>query len=541
MAALPIGFVAGEVATWVRNIPSWDEFDTALDLLITLDSGASGGETVARLLAVQNEHRMLVSRLLFAVGYWLFGGIDFAVVALIGNLFLAATFALLVGWAAAPLPRLRLAAILGLVVCQLQHHESFFWGGSSIDHFLVVLLAVAALGALSAPGRMRLTLAVGAAVLATFTLAHGLVVWPVGAALLWLTDRRRAAAIWSAAAAVTGALFFLGFQFNPGHRLPGPAEWLQVGRYWLALAGSSPALDHAPLAPWLGALFVAAAAAVLRRGATGRETFAAAALVWCVGAMAMIAWGRALLSEPGTPVTSRYIILSSLAWALLLWLVLERALARSRTAPRWPVPVFAGLVLFNLAANGAHSAAGRVYAQRVEQALAAFHRHGTLAAAVAPLYPDSDRADALLRAAVARHLVALPPPAALTLATPTPIAVTDAVELADASYFIEDAAVGTDEVRVRGWAYRADETTRLGDISVIFRTPEGLLAFDAIPQLRPDVAAVEARWDALHAGFELRIPRDRLPVGELGVGVGFELDDSPEYMMTASAVTVPPP
>ena len=49
----------------------------------------------------------------------------------------------------------------------------------------------------------------------------------------------------------------------------------------------------------------------------------------------MIAWGRALVSDVWAPITSRYVILSSLAWALFGWVLVERAHARWGRASFW--------------------------------------------------------------------------------------------------------------------------------------------------------------------------------------------------------------
>ena len=540
LATLPIAFVAMEVATWVRNIPNWDEFDTVLDFLLALDSGARGQEIAGRLLAVQNEHRMLASRLLFATSYWISGGINFIALAVIGNLFLLGIFARFVGGRSETAPRLRLAAIFSLTVFQLQHHESLFWAGASIDHFFVILAVVVALGALTSASRWSLAVGCTAAFLATFSLAHGLLVWPIGMVLLWSGGRRRECLLWLAAAAASAALFFLDFQINPGHRTPGLAELPAIVGYWLTLAGSSPALGNVPLAPWLGALLVAATAALLalRRGEQARERLARATLVWCLGAMAMIAWGRALLANDYTPITSRYVIQSSIAWALLAWLLVERALAQRTREPWWFGAVLAGLVGFNLAANAAHHGAGRAFAQDAEKAVRAYHRDGTFGRAETPLYPDPARADAVIREVEERNIFRLPEPDSLQLCDLREVALDNPHEIADAAYFLDDVEPGPGEVHVRGWAFRPDHTSRLGEIAVVFRSADAIFAFEATSQLRPDVAEAHERRDAIYAGFQLHLPHEKLPAGEYGVGICFTSGRVTEYIMTARVVVI---
>ena len=540
LAACPVLFIAMQVAMWTRNIPNWDEFDTAIDLLIALDLRPSLPEIGDRLFALQNEHRTAVSRLIFAVSYWISGGIDFVALAVLGNLFLAGVFWLLLARVDAGPARLRLAAIFSLAVFQLQHHESLYWAGSSIDHFLVVLASIAALAALTSRSGWSLPAACLLGFVATFSLAHGLLVWPLGVMLLWMQKRPRAIPPWAAAAAGSIALFASGFSVNPGHPIPGYADLPRVIVYWLTLVGSSPALDHVELAPWLGGVVVLAMVALAVRGFRSGERLPLTAAAWCLGAMALIAGGRALLATEWAPITSRYVILSSISCALVLWIFVERLLARQARAGQWCLGgVLVLLVAFNLAANQAHEDAGRVFAQHGEKAVEAFHRHGTFASGETQLYPDPERADLLIRLAQERGIYRLPRLEALELADPEPVVLTESEEIGDGCYFIEEVKEDATELRVRGWAFRPDHTTRAGDISVVFRNEETAIAFEATPQVRPDVAAAFERADATHSGFELRLPRHQLPPGVFGIGVCFDLDDAPEYMMTANTIVIP--
>lgn len=539
LVVLPVGHVAMEVATWVRNIPNWDEFDTVLAWLIALDDGVVRGAVAKELFAVQNEHRTAVSRLLVAAIFGLTGGINFQLLAVLGNLFLAGVFAVLLAAVAEREARWRLAAVFAPVVCQLQHHESWFWAGSSIDHFFVVLAVAGALVALGSARRGAFGVGVAAAALATFSLAHGLLVWPLGAAWLAAERRWRELRLWLGIGVVTVAVFFAGFRLNPGHRLPQVGDLPAIVVYWLTLIGSSPALDDMAVAPWLGAGFLAAAGWAARRGVRPSERLAGAMVLWCLGAMAMIAWGRALLAGEWVPVASRYVILSSIAWALLIWIGVERAWARwegRRRREWWLAPLWGGLIVFNLTANEAHEAAGRVFAQRMEEAVRTFQRQGTFARAATPLYPDPQRADEVIRAAAARGIYRLPDVGAPVVAAPWSLESEDAHEIGDAVYFIEECAVGPENMRVRGWAFRRDHTMRLGCLAVAFRGRDGVFAFAAKPVLRPDVAKIFKRSDAVYAGFELTMPKSRLPRGELDVGMVFSPDDSPEYMMTAGKI-----
>ena len=259
-----------------------------------------------------------------------------------------------------------------------------------------------------------------------------------------------------------------------------------------------------------------------------------------MGALALIAWGRGLLASDYAPVTSRYVILSSVTCALLVWLLVERLFARSSRAGAWSlVGVLAVLVAFNVTANRAYDSAGRIFAQHGEKAVEAYHRYGTFAQGATQLYPDPERADALIRAARERGIYRLPKLESLRLTDPEPVVLNSPEEISDGCYFIEEVRQDGPELRVRGWAFRPDHTIRAGDVGVVFRSGDTAIAFEATPQVRPDVAEAFERADATHSGFELRLPRSQLPPGVFGIGVCFDLDDSPEYMMTANTIVIP--
>src|SRR5690349_9326192 len=88
LALVPVAFIALSVLSATRNVVYWDEFDTVLDLLLTLDAGVDFRGFLERIFAINNEHRMITSRLLFAASWWMTGTVDFRVIGAIGNLFL---------------------------------------------------------------------------------------------------------------------------------------------------------------------------------------------------------------------------------------------------------------------------------------------------------------------------------------------------------------------------------------------------------------------------------------------------------------------
>ena len=263
LAAAPVAFIASQVLLTSRNVPFWDDYDSVLGFLLHLDSGATWGDFFQRLFRFDSGHRTVTSRLLFVGSYWLTGGVNFHFINAVGNLTLVGLCALLIARTAGTAERVRMGVVLALGLFHLQHYEPFLWGGASIDHFQILLLAGGSLAALTMQSRNAVAAATLLAVLATFTLAHGCVVWPVGAFVLAHQRRWRVLGFWGGFAAAALAVFLHGFTLNPAHvsgdfSAAGLARLMQ---FWLALLGGPLALgdrvhdrdpDPAPCAQFLG-------------------------------------------------------------------------------------------------------------------------------------------------------------------------------------------------------------------------------------------------------------------------------------------------
>ncbi|MFZ9683739.1 MAG: hypothetical protein ACO3DQ_11175, partial [Cephaloticoccus sp.] len=459
LAAAPVVYIATIVVAASRNIVFWDEFDTALDLILHLDAGAGWEEVLDRLFAVNNEHRTVTSRLMFAASYWLTGTVNFHVIGAIGNLFHVGTCAILVlgmaGWAR----RLRLAVVLAFLMFQLEHFESLLWSGSSIDHFQVVTLVVGALAALNRGSRRGVMLAILLGLLATFTLAHGCLVWPVGAWLLWQQNRRRQLAGWVGSGAMVLAVFLYGFEFNPGHQItdPGARNLIDVPVYWLALLGGPLTLGDAGFGPVAGIVLLAGLAVVAAGGAFTREPLAMFSALFALGALALVAFGRAELA--GETINSRYLVLGALAWAMLIFMLVEFA-----TPPEKPFRILPwlapALVVFNVAANRAYAPLAEGYIEVRERAATAFMQHRRDGRGLARLHPREGHADALLARAAERGVYRLP---AISHAASFPHAVASERIIVH----FDQLVVNEHAFAAGGWAMIPGIESQRGDVYVV--------------------------------------------------------------------------
>ena len=526
LALIPVAYVAATIVPASRNIAFWDEIDTAIDLLIRLDAGAGWREVLERLFAVNNEHRMVTSRLMFAASYWLTGTVNFHVIAAIGNLCLVGTCAILVvaqrDWPS----RVRMGVVLAFLMFQLEHFENLLWSGASIDHFQVVTLAVGAIAALAWGTPRGVALGAVLALAATFTLAHGVVVWPVGALLLWQQRRRAHLLAWLGCAGAAALLFLWGFVFNPANRIaePGLAAVARVVRYWLSLLGAPLTLGQAAWAPWPGAALLIGLAWMATRGAVRRQPLAFFAAIYAVAALALVAYGRSAIAGP--EINSRYMVLSALAWAMLLGLALQRY-SHPRRPLRWLTVATPALAALAVCAHLHFAPQVETFVAVRDRAASRFAQYGEDGRDIVRLHPRERHADILLRIAQERGLYSLPRVSRrveFTAAQPNPKIMSHVDEL-----LVNDRAI-----TAGGWAMRHGEISRRGEVYLVLKSPQSTLFFSAITLPRDDVANAHRQPGWRLAGFRAVVPRDRLPAEDFEVGVLIKDGYRSEFAMTSN-------
>lgn len=525
LALAPAVYVGMRVAEASRDIAYWDEFDTALNFMLQLDQGIGVRDFFGRLFAISNEHRMVTSRLMFASSYWLTGTVDFSVISWIGNLSLFALCGLLVWTAGTAGRRVRMALVLAMLMFQLEHYENFLWSGSSIDHFQVVLLAGLAVVGVAHGTQRGLLLGALAAALATFTLAHGIVVWGIGALMLAQARRFKPLGIWGAVGALVAIGFLAGFHLNTAQRFadPSAAGALEVAHFWLALLGAVPALGHETAAPWLGSALVLALGLAGWRGSLRRETIAFPFACYAVAALALIALGRA--TEADGAMHSRYYVLSALAWALTIFMWMER-----HTHPRRPYSLLWGcvptLVVFNVLANRTFSPMADSWLECRDRAAVQFKQHGVDGRGPFSLYPAPARSTQLLEEAERRGLYRMAPICDLV---EFPKAATPSARIA---YYVEEVAVNGHSAAVVGWAAIPGLRSERGQLHVVLRSAHETHLYTAVTVTRPDVADALKQPESRLSGFRFARRRDGLPTGEYQIGFLITHGKGAEYIMT---------
>lgn len=524
LAAVPILHVALQVAQASRNIVYWDEFST-LDFVLRLDGGTTWRDALEQIMAVDSDHRTVTSRVLFALSYWLTGSVNFRVMCYLGNAFLLGACVLLAwsapGWA----QRVRFAVVLALVVFQLEHFENFFWAGASIDHFQVVMLSIAAIVAAGRGTRGGAMAGGICATLATFTLAHGVLAWPAGGLLLAQQRRWRALAAWSFAAVLVLGLFFAGFKIYPSHRIETLQEGWMALKFWLVLLGAPPAMGLPAVALGLGIALLGGYGYLFARGVANRHPVPVATALFTIAALALVAFGRAKL---GASPESRYLVLGAIAWAVLIFLLIEQKTAPGKPFRElgWCLPALAA---FNIAANIIFAPKGEGAVEIRDRAVTRFVQYAADGRGRFPLSPRTGYADRVLHLAEQRGMYRLPVP-------------TERRDFAridpndDIIHHFDELISNEHAITIGGWVMLPGLRSKHDQIHVVLRSANAQQVFSTVTLQRPDVARAYKRPEWRLCGFRFTIPAEQLPRENFTVGVLLADGQRAELKMTDTRI-----
>jgi hypothetical protein len=238
----------------------------------------------------------------------------------------------------------------------------------------------------------------------------------------------------------------------------------------------------------------------------------------------MVAFGRAEIA--GSEINSRYLVLGALAWALLIFMLLEFA-----ASPPHPFRLLAcmtpALIAFNFTANHTFAPLAEGFLEVRDRAATSFMQYGEDGRGITRLHPKPGHADALLKMAAERGVYQLPRvshEARFPQAQPSTRIITHVDELV-----VNDRAV-----TAGGWAMIPGKLSKRGHVYLVLKSAKSTLIFSTVTLPRSDVAKAykEPRWR--RSGFRAVIERPRLPAEDFEVGVLIADGSSAEVIMTAN-------
>nr|WP_229208826.1 hypothetical protein [Dyadobacter luticola] len=207
-------FMAVPIAVWIFvilyysvNLPWYDDFDPFSDFLHKWITEPDFATRLKLLFQPNNEHRMVIGKLVTLLYYWVTGHLNFTLLHIAGSSFMLGTLYLfwrafkssgLSWWYFLPVP---------FLMFQLQFHLAFLWAICALQHPPVVFFASLSMFLLA---KNRFLPGMLAAIFATFAMSSGIFVWPAGVVVLVLASRYKQVAVWCVVAVVAVGLYFYG-------------------------------------------------------------------------------------------------------------------------------------------------------------------------------------------------------------------------------------------------------------------------------------------------------------------------------------------
>ncbi|GLU53302.1 hypothetical protein [Dyadobacter frigoris] len=207
LVAIPIVFWVFVILNNSVNVPWYDDFDPFPDFLRQWINSASLSDHLRLLFQPNNEHRMVIGKLVTLFYYSITGHLNFTFLHIAGACFTLGTLWLfwtsfrdskLKGWYFLPVP---------FLLFQLQYHLVFLWAICSLQHQPVIFFVSLSMLLLA---RNRFGWALLAAVCATYSMSNGIFVWVSGAVILILRSNYKLLGIWCITGAAAIGFYFFG-------------------------------------------------------------------------------------------------------------------------------------------------------------------------------------------------------------------------------------------------------------------------------------------------------------------------------------------
>lgn len=372
LSALPAVFLVAMIERYGVDVPYMDQWDMVPTMQLAFEY--EGGPRLVDLRSQHCEHRPLFPRIVMvAMGRLTRWNLIWEMrlnVALAGGmlLVLGSYSGALRTIAGRPPP---IVPCYSLLVFSLVQYQNWLMGPT---FFLNALSAVVALVFLSSSGLAvgALSGAVVAGVISSYSMGNGLLVWPLGAALIAFapgaTKARRvgAATIWLSVASLVILSYFDNFHLEGHHstglRLPlrhvieDPAAY---GGFVLTFLGAPLTSEHVRFAGLLGLLIAVWGIVGLRASKDGRMAIRRlspflAIGVYSLGSASLAAYGR-IAGGPEGALQSRYATMSIPFWLMnlsILWAAMQTGQAQPRVS-RVLRNLLSGLVVVAIAGSAA--------------------------------------------------------------------------------------------------------------------------------------------------------------------------------------------
>ena len=340
LCTLPLAVLLLIVPFELSRLPILDDYPAVLGFAAQLH-GQSLPARLGTVLTFQHtQYKFIVGQAIMALQIGLSHHIDFAILGIIGNLFLIPLVFVFFAQFFPELPRRRRLLLflpVPFLLYQLTYAESLDWSLVAMQTIAVVTFALPSLYFLArASNRKDIAWACVFAALAVFSSINGFLISIVGAVLLLARRQFRYLFLWIAIFAFSLAVYLHHYSYYPDKHGPVPSTLIYVVSF---LGADFETMHRKPFhgaAIFIGALFLAVALhAALHRYASKRP-FIMAVVAWSVLTAIVVAIGRANMGVSQS-LSSRYKLYSTIMLVFCYQYAAEWCLQRpsfSRRAQR---------------------------------------------------------------------------------------------------------------------------------------------------------------------------------------------------------------
>ena len=270
LVAVPVAGYFALLSTASVEVPYLDDYDAVVDFLLrTLDEDTASAR-LGRLLLLHNEHPMLTLRVAVLGTFAITGGINFGALNALGGLLLVGLLAAMFAASTPDTPpaeRLLPFAPAALFLIQPQYWMVLLSSTTSLSSVAVTTWAAVTFVALERDGPLARAIAILTAAIATFSLANGILVPWLGAAMLLLRGRPRVARMMAGLGLVLTAAFAAIVPENPAPNLAAVlASPVRLILYVLNFVGGSAGFSQSGWSAVCGALLLASTGFLVWQG-----------------------------------------------------------------------------------------------------------------------------------------------------------------------------------------------------------------------------------------------------------------------------------
>ncbi|MEK6759888.1 MAG: hypothetical protein AABY51_08950 [Deltaproteobacteria bacterium] len=529
--AAPAVFFFWVVALVALNIPIGDDFDTILGFLNRFLSAGGLIDKAGLLFEQHNEHRLVFSRLVALIQYYLFGEADLRGLIIFGNLSLAGLFVTL-----ALIYRQRLGRVLyllpaSLIIFNFEYYETVNWAMASVSNLYVLFFALLSLYLLLA--RSSAASFAGAILCyaaAAFTQGGGLFVGLAGIVMLAIGRQFNKAALWSLVTVALFSIYFYGYHTPAGH--PSVLSVISADpslpiRFFFSFLGSP-----LPMPEVFGIFSFGFFIYLTLKGycAENRGVYTFLLFLFITAAVTALTRSGFGLDQS---LASRYKVVASLIFAIHYLVAVE--IMKAGSAKRIFVALaIAGSLVFNINAYLSNRAELAMQKEVLTYGYLQWQENGR-----GLIYPFEDKAGAILARSEELRTYAATPDKGIVSANR--VEMKPGAEDGSIRFEIDSAFTGASAVFIDGWAFAPDvirPDSARGQTYIVLRSGSREYVFDAIPRKRPDIGDHFMDRDLDWAGFISYIPVSGLGSGVYSLGLYITDGGKGSFVLTDAEITL---